>query len=154
MLKDWNTFLVEYINKRVYKDIKSYKVLEKDEDNGIATVIEVEKIPTDLIWENRKCINAVEAFKKASITTVKNAIPFQVFKNKNGVWGIYKKVGHTIPKKIFEASGFKNNSNYEYEENGDFVYIYEKTKTGKVKMVFEKYGDIESECKYFYDYNS
>ena len=45
--------MTEYINKRVYRDIKSYKVLEKDENNGVATVIEVEKIPTDLVWEIR-----------------------------------------------------------------------------------------------------
>ena len=57
--------MVEYINKKVYKDTKSYKVLDKDEDNGVATVIEVEKIPTNLIWENRRCINAEEAFSKA-----------------------------------------------------------------------------------------
>lgn len=146
--------MVEYINKKVYKDTKSYKVLDKDEDNGVATVIEVEKIPTNLIWENRRCINAEEAFSKAPITEVKNAKPFEVFKNKNGVWGIYKKVGHPVPKKVFELTNMKNTSEYEYSEDGTLVYVYETNKNGKIKTVFEKFGDIEPTCRYFYDYNS
>lgn len=146
--------MIEYINKKIYKDVKSFKILEKDIINGIMTVIEVEKKPSGLIWENRKCINAEEAFKNAPISIVENAQPFQLFKNKNGVWGVYKKIGHIIPKKVFELSGMKNNPDYEYEEIGDNIQIYEKTKSGKVKTVFEKYGEIETECKYFYDYNS
>ena len=146
--------MTEYINKRVYRDVKSYKVLEKDEDNGVATVIEVEKIPTDLIWENRKCINAEKAFEKAPITEVKGAEPFEVFKNKNGVWGVYKKVGHPVPRKVFELTNMKEASEYEYSDNNDVVYVYEKNKNGKIKTVFEKYGDIEDTCRYFYDYNS
>ena len=146
--------MTEYVNKKVYKDIKSYKVLEKDERNGVATVIEVEKIPSDLIWENHKCINAEEAFEKAPITNIKDAEPFQLFKNKNGIWGVYKKVGHSIPKRVFELGGMKNNTEYEFEEDGDVVHIYEKTKTGKVKTIFEKYGVIETTCRYYYDYNS
>ena len=146
--------MTEYINKKVYKDIKSYKVLEKDENNGVATVIEVEKIPTDLVWENRKCINAEKAFEKAPISEIKNAKPFQVFKNKNGVWGIYKKVSHSIPKKVFELTNMKNSSEYEYSDDGSIVYVYETNKNGKIKTIFEKFGDIESECRYFYDYNS
>lgn len=146
--------MTEYINKKVYKDIKSYKVLEKDENNGVATVIEVEKIPTDLVWENRKCINAEKAFEKAPISEIKNAKPFQVFKNKNGVWGIYKKVSHSIPKKVFELTNMKNSSEYLYSDDGSIVYVYETNKNGKIKTIFEKFGDIESECRYFYDYNS
>lgn len=145
--------MVEYINKKIYKDIKSYKVLEKDEYNGVATVIEVEKIPTNLIWENRKCINAEKAFEDAPITEVKNAQPFEVFKNKNGIWGIYKKIGHIIPKKVFELTNMKITSQYDYIED-EKVIVYETNKSGKIKTIFEKFGDIETECKYFYDYNS
>jgi len=145
--------MTEYINKKIYKDIKSYKVLEKDEYNGVATVIEVEKIPTNLIWENRKCINAEKAFEDAPITEVKNAQPFEVFKNKNGIWGIYKKIGHIIPKKVFELTNMKNTSQYDYIED-EKVIVYETNKSGKIKTIFEKFGDIESECRYFYDYNS
>ena len=144
--------MTEYVNKKVYNDVKSYKVLKKTDDELI--VIEVEKIPTNLIWENHRCINAQEAFKNAPITEMKDAKPFELFKNKNGIWGVYKKVGHSVPKKVFELSGMKNNSDYEYEEDGDIVYVYEKTKTGKIKIIFEKYGEIENTCKFFYDYNS
>jgi hypothetical protein len=146
--------MTEYINKKVYKDTKSYKVLEKDDYNGVATVIEVEKIPNNLIWENRKCVNAKEAFENAPITEVKNAKPFQIFKNKNGIWGIYKKVGHNVPRKIFEATNMKNTVEYEYSEDGNMVIVYESNKNGKIKTIFEKFGDIENTCKYFYDYNS
>ena len=146
--------MTEYINKRVYRDIKSYKVLEKDENNGVATVIEVEKIPTDLVWENKKCLNAEKAFLNAPISEVKNAKPFQVFKNKNGIWGVYKRVSHSIPTKVFEATNMKNNVEYEYSEDGKLVYIYETNKNGKIKTIFEKFGDIEDTCRYFYDYNS
>lgn len=146
--------MVEYINKKVYKDIKSYKVLEKDEDNGVATVIEVEKIPVDLVWENRKCINIEEAFEKAPITEVKNAKPFQITRNKNGVWGVYKKVGHSIPKKVFELTNMKKTVKYEYSDDGEKVIVYETNKNGNIKTVFEKFGNIEDTCKYFYDYNS
>ena len=99
--------MTEYINKRIYKDTKSYKVLEKNNDDDYIVVIEVEKIPTNLVWKNRKCINAEEAFESAPITEVKNAKPFQLFKNKNGIWGVYKKVGHTIPKKVFDFINFR-----------------------------------------------
>ena len=45
----------------------------------------------------------------------------------------------------------KNNPAAEIK--GDYIYLYELTKTGKRKVKFEKLGTLSEYCAYFYDYN-
>jgi hypothetical protein len=39
------------------------------------------------------------------------------------------------------------------EIKGDYIFLYETTKTGKRKTTFEKLGTLSDTCGYFYDYN-
>jgi hypothetical protein len=39
------------------------------------------------------------------------------------------------------------------EIKGDYIFLYETTKSGKRKTTFEKLGTLSDTCGYFYDYN-
>ena len=80
----------KYINKRIYTDVESYLVTEIDEVKGTAMAIEVEKrIKPKMIPGGfaAHCPDLHREFAEAEPVICKGAKPFQIKRNKDGIWG-------------------------------------------------------------------
>ena len=148
----------KYINKRIYTDVESYLVTEIDEVNGTAMVVEVEKrIKPKMIPGGfaAHCPDLNREFAEAEPVIRKGAKPFQIKRNKDGIWGFkHEVVALALPVKGMKEEWLgskKNDPNAEIK--GDYIFLYETTKTGKRKTTFEKLGPLSDTCGYFYDYN-
>lgn len=148
-----------YINKALYTDVQSWKVIELDEEKGEATVIEVEKKPENLNYELGGFVahfsNLNEAFRNAPIVEVKNAKPFKLYRRKNG-WFKKQNVGYSLDKRIVDLNNLKEEQNTTIVVDEFSVHFLKTTKTGKLKETFTKFCDLNAmseNCNYFYDYN-
>lgn len=148
----------KYINKRIYTDVESYLVIGIDEVKGTAMAIEVEKrIKPKMIPGGfaAHCPDLQREFAEAEPVIRKGAKPFQIKRNKDGIWGFK----HEVVALALPVSGMteewleskKDDPNAEIK--GDYIFLYETTKTGKRKTTFEKLGTLSDTCEYFYDYN-
>lgn len=148
----------KYINKRIYTDVESYLVTGIDEVKGTAMAIEVEKrIKPKMIPGGfaAHCPDLQREFAEAEPVIRKGAKPFQIKRNKDGIWGFkHEVVALALPvagvtEEWLESK--KDDPNAEIK--GDYIFLYETTKTGKRKTIFEKLGTLSDTCEYFYDYN-
>ena len=148
----------KYINKRIYTDVESYLVTGIDEVKGTAMAIEVEKrIKPKMIPGGfaAHCPDLQREFAEAEPVIRKGAKPFQIKRNKDGIWGFkHEVVALALPvagvtEEWLESK--KDDPNAEIK--GDYIFLYETTKTGKRKTIFEKLGTLSDTCGYFYDYN-
>lgn len=148
----------KYINKRIYTDVESYLVTGIDEVKGTAMAIEVEKrIKPKMIPGGfaAHCPDLHREFAEAEPVIRKGAKPFQIKRNKDGIWGFkHEVVALALPvdgmtEEWLESK--KDDPNAEIK--GDYIFLYETTKTGKRKTTFEKLGTLSDTCEYFYDYN-
>ena len=148
----------KYINKRIYTDVESYLVTDIDEVKGTAMAIEVEKRITPKMMPGSfaaNCPNLEQEFSEAEPVIKDGAKPFQIKRNKDGIWGFK----HEVVALALPVAGCKS----EWIESkrhasdalieGDYIYLFEMTKGGKRKTTFEKLGTLSDTCGYFYDYN-
>jgi len=151
----------EYINRRIYTDVKSWMVYDINEAEGTAMAVEVVKrIQPKMVpgGFSAICTNNGD-FDKMEPQVKEGAQPFAIERNKNGVWGFkHEKKLASIPAEgvtDIEAILAANPQAVLEEDgrNGRWITWYEFTKTGKRKTTFEKLGKLESLCHYFYDYN-
>jgi hypothetical protein len=147
-----------YINKRIYTDIDSYLVTEIDEVKGTAMAIEVEKRITPKMIPGgfaAHCPDLDREFAAAEPVVRAGAKAFQIVRNKDGVWGYkHEVVSLALPVKAMTDEWLESQKNNPAAEiKGDYIYLYELTKTGKRKVKFEKLGTLSEYCAYFYDYN-
>lgn len=146
-----------YFNKRLYTDVESWKVIELDEVKGEATIIKVEKIPHDLKFIEggfaAHCVNNYEAFQNAPIVEVKGAEPFKVYRRKNGVWYRKQPVGYSIDKRMVNKDDLVIADDEILKEDNFSYHFLKVTKTGKQKVCYTPFGNIEEVCRYYYDYN-
>ena len=146
-----------YINKRLYTDVESYKVIEMNEKGDVATVIKVEKVPQNLQFEvggfAAHCVNNEEAFDNAPIVEVEGAKPFKVKLRKNGYWYKENDVGYSIDKRLVDMDKIELQPDEIMEVDDFSVHILKLTKTGKRKKCYTKFGKMSEKCLYYYDYN-
>ena len=148
----------KYINKRIYTDVESYLVTEIDEVNGTAMAIEVEKrIKPKMIPGSfaANCPNLEQEFDAAQPVVKDGAKAFPIKRNKDGIWGFkHEVVALALPVKGMKEEWLESKKNDPAAEiKGDYIFLYETTKTGKRKVKFEKLGTLSDYCGYFYDYN-
>ena len=148
----------KYINKRIYTDIESYLVTEIDEVNGTAMAIEVEKrIKPKMIHSGfaAYCPDLDREFAEAEPVIRKGAKAFPIKRNKDGIWGFKREVvALALPVKGMKEEWLESKKDDPAAEiKGDYIYLYEMTKSGKRKTTFEKLGTLSDTCGYFYDYN-
>ena len=147
-----------YINKRIYTNIDSYLVTEIDEVKGTAMAIEVEKRITPKMIPGgfaAHCPDLDREFAAAEPVVRAGAKAFPIVRNKDGVWGYkHEVVSLALPVKAMTDEWLESQKNNPAAEiKGDYIYLYELTKTGKRKVKFEKLGTLSEYCAYFYDYN-
>ena len=148
----------KYINKRIYTDVESYLVTDIDEIKGTAMAIEVEKRITPKMIPGSfaaNCPNLDQEFDAAQPVVKDGAKAFQIKRNKDGIWGFKHEVGAlALPVKGMKEEWLESKKDDPNAEiKGDYIFIYETTKTGKRKTTFEKLGTLSDTCGYFYDYN-
>ena len=148
----------KYINKRIYTDIESYLVTEIDEIKGTAMAIEVEKRITPKMIPGSfaaNCPDLDREFAEAEPVICKGAKAFPIKRNKDGIWGFRTEViALALPVKGMKEEWLESKKNVPAAEiKGDYIFLYETTKTGKRKVKFEKLGTLSDYCAYFYDYN-
>ena len=148
----------KYINKRIYTDVESYLVTEIDEVKGTAMAIEVEKrIKPKMIPGGfaARCPDLNREFAEADPVIRKGAKPFQIKRNKDGIWGFRTEViALALPVAGCKAEWIKSKRNApDALIEGDYIYLFEMTKGGKRKTTFKKLGTLSDTCGYFYDYN-
>ena len=148
----------KYINKRIYTDIESYLVTDIDEIKGTAMAIEVEKRITPKMIPGSfaaNCPDLDREFVEAEPVIRKGAKPFQIKRNKDGIWGFkHEVVALVLPVKGMKEEWLENKKDDPNAEiKGDYIFLYETTKAGKRKTTFEKLGTLSDICGYFYDYN-
>ena len=148
----------KYINKRIYTDVESYLVTEIDEVNGTAMAVEVEKrIKPKMIPGGfaAHCPDLNREFAEAEPVIREGAKTFQIKRNKDGIWGFkHAVVALALPIKGMKEEWLESKKNDPAAEiKGDYIYLYEMTKSGKRKTTFEKLGTLSDICGYFYDYN-
>ena len=148
----------KYINKRIYTDVESYLVTEIDEVNGTAMAVEVEKrIKPKMIPGGfaAHCPDLNREFAEAEPVIREGAKTFQIKRNKDGIWGFkHAVVALALPIKGMKEEWLESKKNDPAAEiKGDYIYLYEMTKSGKRKTTFEKLGTLSDTCGYFYDYN-
>ena len=148
----------KYINKRIYTDVESYLVTEINEAKGTAMAIEVEKRITPKMIPGSfaaNCPNLDQEFAEAEPEICKGAKPFQIKRNKDGIWGFkHEVVALALPVAGCKAEWIESKRNApDALIEGDYIYLYETTKSGKRKTTFEKLGTLSDTCGYFYDYN-
>lgn len=150
--------MIKYINKRIYTDIESYLVTEINEAKGTAMAIEVEKrikpkmIPGGFVSH---CPNLDQEFDAAQPVVKDGATAFPITRNKDGIWGFRTEViALALPVKGMKEEWLESKKDDPNAEiKGDYIFLYETTKTGKRKTTFEKLGTLSDTCGYFYDYN-
>ena len=148
----------KYINKRIYTDVESYLVTEINEAKGTAMAIEVEKrikpkmIPGGFVGH---CPNLDQEFDAAQPVVKDGATVFPITRNKDGIWGFRAEViALALPVKGMKEEWLESKKDDPNAEiKGDYIFLYETTKTGKRKTTFEKLGTLSDTCGYFYDYN-
>ena len=148
----------KYINKRIYTDVESYLVTEINEAKGTAMAIEVEKrIKPKMIPGSfaANCPNLEQEFDAAQPVVKDGAKPFPITRNKDGIWGFRTEVvALALPVKGMKKEWLESQKNDPNAEiKGDYIFLYETTKSGKRKTTFEKLGTLSDSCGYFYDYN-
>ena len=148
----------KYINKRVGTDVESYLVTEIDEVNGTAMAVEVEKrIKPKMIPGGfaANCPNLEQEFSEAEPVVKDGAKPFQIKRNKEGIWGFkHEVVALALPVAGCKADWVESKRNApDALVEGNYIYLFEMTKGGKRKTTFEKLGILSNTCCYFYDYN-
>ncbi len=148
----------KYINKRIYSDVESYLITEIDEVNGTAMAVEVEKrIKPKMIPGGfaAHCPDLNREFAEAEPVIREGAKPFQIKRNKDDIWGFkHAVVALALPIKGMKEEWLESKKNDPAAEiKGDYIYLYEMTKSGKRKATFEKLGTLSDTCGYFYDYN-
>ena len=148
----------KYINKRIYTDVESYLVTEIDEVKGTAMAVEVEKrIKPKMIPGSfaANCPDLEQEFSEAEPVVKDGAKPFPITRNKDGIWGFkHEVVALALPVKGMEKEWLESQKNDPNAEiKGEYIYLYETTKSGKRKVKFEKLGTLSDYCGYFYDYN-
>lgn len=148
----------KYLNKRIYTDIESYLVTEIDEVKGTAMAIQVEKrITPEMIPSGftAHCPNLDREFAAIEPTIKDGAKAFRIKRDKNGIWGYQRRIiSLALPVSSLTPEWIENKKNDPAAEIiGDYIYLYELTKTGKYKTTFEKLGTLSNYCGYFYDYN-
>ena len=101
------------------------------------------------------CPDLNREFAEAEPVIRKGAKPFQIKRNKDGIWGFkHEVVALALPVKAMTDEWLESQKNNPAAEiKGDYIYLYELTKTGKRKVKFEKLGTLSEYCAYFYDYN-
>ena len=150
--------MIKYINKRIYTDIESYLVTEINEAKGTAMAIEVEKrikpkmIPGGFAAHYP---NLDQEFDAAQPVVKDGATAFPITRNKDGIWGFRTEViALALPVKGMKEEWLESKKDDPNAEiKGDYIFLYETTKTGKRKTTFEKLGTLSDTCGYFYDYN-
>ena len=123
----------KYINKRIYTDVESYLITEIDEVNGTAMAIEVEKhirpkmIPGGFAAH---CPDLQREFAEAEPVIRKGANPFQIKRNKDGIWGFkHEVVALTLPVKGMKEEWLESKKDDPNAEiKGDYIFLYETTK--------------------------
>ena len=148
----------KYINKRIYTDVESYLVTEINEAKGTAMAIEVEKRITPKMIPGSfaaNCPDLEQEFNAAPPVVKDGAKPFQIKRNKDGIWGFkHEVVALALPVKGMKEEWLESKKDDPNAEiKGDYIFLYETTKTGKRKTTFEKLGTLSDTCGYFYDYN-
>lgn len=150
-----------FINRRIYTDVESWKVLEVNGDT--ATIVRVRKNPVGLIHIPFGFCgyspNQFEAFQNSN-DIVEEGEPFEVIRRK-GVWGRWVDEIMVVPG--YERSDARrlceeNPTKYRMVEEDDerdtcTLIVFFLTPKGKIKRTFVKYGEMEEGCRYFYDYN-
>lgn len=150
--------MIKYINKRIYTDVESYLVTEINEAKGTAMAIEVEKrikpkmIPGGFVGH---CPNLDQEFDAAQPVVKDGATAFPITRNKDGIWGFRTEViALALPVKGMKEEWLESKKDDPNAEiKGDYIFLYETTKTGKRKTTFEKLGTLSDTCGYFYDNN-
>ena len=153
-----------YINKMLWTDIESYRVTNI---NGkTATAVRVVKNPNK---EHMQFIpggfvghypNQHDAYRFSN-DIVECGEPFQIEQHR-GVWGRWRNEGYVFfgvsaenverQKQMSEEMGDRCEA--FLEDDGTYtIRITQLTKSGKPKRTFEKLGQLEEHCKYFYDHN-
>lgn len=148
----------KYINKRIYTDVESDLVTEIDEVKGTAMAVAVEKrIKPKMIPGGfaAHCPYLNREFAEAEPVIRKGAKPFQIKRNKDGIWGFkHEVVALALPVKGMKEEWLESKKDDPNAEiKGDYIFLYETTKNGKRKTTFEKLGTLSDTCGYFYDYN-
>ena len=146
----------KYINKRIYTDVESDLGTDIDEIKGTAMAIEVEKrIKPKMIPGSfaTNCPDLEQEFSEAEPVIKDGAKPFQIKRNKDGIWGFKREIFFAHHVASFTEEGKQQLLATGWEIKGEFFVKYELTKTGKRKTTFEKLGTLSDTCGYFYDYN-
>lgn len=148
----------KYLNKRIYTDVESYLVTEIDEIKGTAMAIEVEKKITPKMIPGgfaAHCPDLNREFAAAEPTICKGAKAFPIIRNKDGIWGFWHEVvALALPVAGMTAEWLESQKNNPAAEiKGNYIWLYDMTKSGKRKRAFEKLGRLSDTCGYFYDYN-
>jgi hypothetical protein len=148
----------KYINKRIYTDVESYLVTEIDEIRGTAMAIEVEKRITPKMIPGgfaAHCPNLNREFAEAEPVIKDGAKAFPIKRNKYGIWGFkHEVVALALPVAGMKQDWLESKKNDPAAEiHGEYIWLYEMTKSGKRKTTFEKLGTLSDTCGYFYDYN-
>ena len=141
----------KYINKRIYTDVESYLVTDIDEIKGTAMAIEVEKRITPKMIPGSfaaNCPDLEQEFDAAQPVVKDGAKAFQIKRNKDGIWGFkHEVVALALPVKGMKEEWLESKKDDPNAEiKGDYIFLYETTKTGKRKTTFEKLGTLSDTC--------
>ena len=149
-----------FINTRIHTDVKSVQVLSVSGNK--ATVISVVKRPKDLLiipgGFAGHSPNQEEAYRNGEI--IQQGDPFEVVFHK-GCWGRWHTDSHVswgVSDDMIKDILSRKEDGLLYEvfpdEHGtNTLVITTLTPKGKKKRWFQKLGQMEETCRYFYDHN-
>lgn len=148
----------KYINKRIYTDVESYLITEIDEVKETAMTIEVEKLIKPKMIPGgfaAHCPDLDRKFAAAEPVIREGATAFPITRNKDGIWGFkHEVVALMFPVKSMAPAWLESKKNDPAAAiKGEYIFLYEMTKSGKRKTTFEKLDPLSDKCGYFYDYN-
>lgn len=148
----------KYINKKIHTDVESYEVYHIDYVNDTATARRVKREFTPQ-FVGMRCVNQLDQYASPVIPDPAYQ-PFTIQRKPNGVWGYWVKDQiYCWDANCITQEGIDNQLKVPgsfLEEGTDgkkFLCVYRMTKGGKIGRKFVKLGELEDECKYFYDYN-